>query len=220
MTDAGRQTFRSPAAVAIWWLWMLFATGNLIDLAVQGRDHQSVVAVCALLLITGVVYATAFRPRVIADQAALTVANPLRDHRIDWLAVAGVDTTDLLRVRCEWPAENGPRHRAIYAWAVHSSHRSRVAAQRRANRRSRQGGAAGFGTFGSVFGSGAPDAGPPPASLGVNAAHAAEVLTERAEKARAAAPEGHAPAPVTTWHWPTVAAVAAPAIALLVATLA
>ena len=35
------QTFRSPFAVAIWWLWVLFAVGNLIDLAVQGHDHRA-----------------------------------------------------------------------------------------------------------------------------------------------------------------------------------
>src|ERR1700684_242267 len=28
-----RQVFRSPIATLIWWLWVLFAVGNLIDLA-------------------------------------------------------------------------------------------------------------------------------------------------------------------------------------------
>ncbi|HEX9039799.1 MAG TPA: hypothetical protein VF838_02105 [Trebonia sp.] len=61
------EAFRSPAALAIWWLWVLFAVGNLVDLAVQGRDHLSLVAAFILLFVTGVVYVTARRPRVIID---------------------------------------------------------------------------------------------------------------------------------------------------------
>ena len=61
---------------------MLFAVGNLIDLAVQGRDHLSVVAAFILLFITGVIYTTVQRPRIVADDEGLTIMNPLRDHRI------------------------------------------------------------------------------------------------------------------------------------------
>src|ERR1700684_998835 len=100
---ADREVFRSPSAVAIWWLWVLFAVGNLVDLAVQGRDHLSVVAAFILLFVTGVVYVTARRPRVIADAAGMTIVNPVGDHRIGWAAVAAADATELLRVRCEWP---------------------------------------------------------------------------------------------------------------------
>ena len=67
------QTFRSPFAVAIWWLWVLFAAGNLIDLAVQGRDHLSLVAALILLLVTGVVYTTAQRPRIVTDSGGLKI---------------------------------------------------------------------------------------------------------------------------------------------------
>ena len=97
----GRQVFRSVGAVVVWWVWLLFAVGNLIDLAVQGRDHLSLVAAFILLFATGIVYITALRPRVIADDDGLTIANPVRDHRVGWAAVAGADPTDLLRVRCE-----------------------------------------------------------------------------------------------------------------------
>ena len=61
----GRQVFRSPAAVVIWWLWVLFAVANLIDLAIQGRDHVSLVAAFVLLFVTGIVYVTAQRPRMV-----------------------------------------------------------------------------------------------------------------------------------------------------------
>ena len=80
----GPQTFRSPTAVIIWWVWLLFAAANLVDLAVQGRDHVSLVAAAILVLATGVAYVTAQRPRVIADSAGVTVVNPLRDHHIGW----------------------------------------------------------------------------------------------------------------------------------------
>ena len=77
----GRQVFRSVGAVVIWWIWLLFAVGNLIDLAVQGRDHLSLVAAFILLFVTGIVYITALRPRIVADDDGLTIANPVRDHR-------------------------------------------------------------------------------------------------------------------------------------------
>ena len=55
MSDApgpeSRQTFRSPVAVVIWWLWVLFAVGNLIDLAVQGRDHGTLDVAFAAIII-------------------------------------------------------------------------------------------------------------------------------------------------------------------------
>jgi hypothetical protein len=172
---AERQTFRSPFAVVIWWLWVLFALGNLIDLAVQGRDHLSVVAAFILVLVTGVMYTTAQRPRIIADEDGLTVANPLRDHRIGWAAVAGFDTTDLLRVRCEWPLGVAPEpskpleppepldaregsspamgRRAIYSWAVHSSRRRQMTTQLRTERpRLRSRSPAGAGRPGGSYG--------------------------------------------------------------------
>src|SRR5271170_4702709 len=87
---SGPQTFRSPTAVVIWWVWLLFAVANLIDLAVQGRDHLSLVAAAILVMATGVAYVTGQRPRIIADQAGVTVLNPLRDHHVGWANVTKV----------------------------------------------------------------------------------------------------------------------------------
>jgi hypothetical protein len=105
------QTFRSPTAVVVWIVWLLFAVGNGIDLAVQGRDHASAVAAAILLLATGAVYVAAQRPRIIADDAGLTIRNPLRDHQIGWAAVTKVDLAELLRVHCQGgpggPGESG-----------------------------------------------------------------------------------------------------------------
>ena len=201
-----RQTLRSPLAVAIWWLWVLFAVANLIDLAIQGRDHLSAVAAITLLVVTGVVYVTALRPRIVTDADGLTIVNPVRVHRVGWAAVAGLDATDLLRVRCEWPTESetGTGKRVIYSWAVHSSRRGQITAQARAKRKAWQG----------------RDDAPSPAPLGLDPANVAATLTERAEKARTAAPETLAAPPASSWHWPSVAAVVAPALALLIVALA
>ena len=128
------QTFRSPTALVVWVVWLLFAVGNWIDLAVQGRDHASVVAAAVLLLATGVAYVTAQRPRVIVGDAGLTIKNPVRDHRISWAAVTDVDLMDLLRVRCTVDQGQGERRKAISAWAVHYSRRRQYSADVKARR--------------------------------------------------------------------------------------
>src|ERR1700733_12308437 len=135
----GRQVFRSPIATLVWWIWVLFAVGNLIDLAVQGRDHLSAVAACTLLLITGIVYATAQRPRIIADDDGLAIVNPLRVHQVGWPAVVGFDATELLRMRCSWLTQDGAESemRGFYAWAAHPSRRRQVAAERRTQTQAR-----------------------------------------------------------------------------------
>jgi hypothetical protein len=238
----GRQVFRSPLAVAIWWLWVLFALVNAIDLAIQGHDRLSVVAAFILLVVSGVMYVAAQRPKVVADPDGLTIVNPVRVHRVGWAAIAGTDPTDLLRIRCEWPAEGGTeteastgtptptptgtvtptatgtgtRKRAIYAWAVHSSHRSKMAAEARTKRQARR--ASGSGRFG--LGAPLADNGPPAAPLGLDSDKVIAALTERAEKARAAAPDARAVPPVSSWHWPAVATIGVPALALLIVLLA
>jgi hypothetical protein len=217
-----RQTFRSPFAVAIWWIWVLFAVANLIDLAVQGRDHLSVVAAFILVLITGVVYTTAQRPRIVCDDEGLTLANPLRDHRIGWAAVTGVDATELVRVRCEWPLDGAPDSvgtgkRVIYSWAVHSSRRRQATAQMRAERpRIRPRSAASARAGGSY---GAPAEAPEPPAIG-DTGPVVAALTARAEQAQAASPPPQARPPVSTWNWPALAAIVIPALALVAAILA
>jgi Bacterial PH domain len=129
-------TYRSALAMLVWWVWFAFAVANLIDIAVQGRDHVSVTAAAALLLVTGIMYVAAFRPRVIATDGGIVVRNPLRDHRVPWPAVTNVDLCELLRVHCAWqePAARGrqavprpervQRTRVIHAWAVQSPRRA------------------------------------------------------------------------------------------------
>jgi hypothetical protein len=143
----GPQVFRSPTAIIVWWVWVLFAVGNLIDLAVQGRDRLSLVAAAILVLVTGIAYVTAQRPRVIADAAGVTIVNPLRDHHIGWAGVTKIDLADLLRVHCR----RGPDDtKIIYSWAVHYSRRRKAAAEIRARRTAARisSGRSSFGTFG------------------------------------------------------------------------
>jgi hypothetical protein len=233
---AAEVRYRSPFAVIIWWLWALFALANLIDLAVQGRNRFSLEAAAGLLVLTGVAYVTALRPRIVAGQAGLTVINPLRVHRIDWLSVTAVNVAELVKIRCAWDRPDQDGHagageRVIYAWAVHASRRRQAATRMRAGRRAARGLGTGGGPFGGgpaggQFPAGSPgwraSAGTPsgaPAGLSVDADHVVAELTKRAEQARSAGPAGSAVPPESRWHWPSAVAVAAPALALIVVAL-
>jgi hypothetical protein len=222
----GRQVFRPPAAVVVWWLWVLFALANLIDLAVQGRDRVSLVAAFILLFVTGIVFVTAQRPRMVADADELTIVNPFREHRVGWATVTGADPTDLLRVRCEWPDGDGTARRAIYSWAVHSSRRRQVAAEMRARRQTRPGGRGGSSVFGGAGGlslggafGGPAEPSPEGDPLRVDTGRVVATLTERGEQARLDAPDVQAAAPVSTWDWTAVASVVIPGVALLIVAL-
>jgi hypothetical protein len=240
----GRQTFRSPTALVIWVVWLLFAVANWIDLAVQGHDRLSAIAAAILLLVTGIAYDTAQRPRVIADDAGVTVRNPLRDHRVGWASVTKVDVTDLLRVHC---ATGGPRPRIINSWAIHYSRRRQFAAEARARRASRS----RRSPFGLAYGTTPSAAG---ASAEAEAAKIVRVLSERATAAQAEAAWAGGTVPIagasqpgangtvgevgaagaavgtlggtgwlqpvrSAWSWPAIAAIVIPALILLVVWL-
>jgi hypothetical protein len=126
------QTFRSVTALIVWWVWVLFAVGNLVDLAVQGHDHLSLVAAGILIMITGVAYVAAWRPRIVAAADGLTIRNPLRDHRIPWRNVEKADLADLVRVHCRVPGAESVK--VVNAWAVHYSRRKQFAADAKSRR--------------------------------------------------------------------------------------
>lgn len=211
MEKASNERFRSPYAVAVWWLWVLFAVGNLADLAVQGHDHRSLVTATVLLLVTGIVWVTAQRPRILAGTAGLEIVNPLRTHRVGWAAVVKIDATELVRVRCEWPGG----HRDLYSWAVRSSRRRQRAAELRSRRRaSGRLGGPGVGGFAAT---GVGRYQPPPPV--VDSDRVVSALTERADKARVTAPDSQAVAPVATWSWLAIAAIVVPALVVLIAAL-
>jgi hypothetical protein len=200
---------RSSAAPIVWWVWVAFALVNLIDLAVQGRDHFAAEVAAVLILVTGIAYVTAFRPRVIADDSGITIKNPLRDHHVPWGCVQDVDLRDSLEVRCT-PQDGEQKSKTLYAWAVHSSRRSRLKAEARARRSaksSRQ----------------------PPAAYARLPAEAqaaltrtdseniAKALAERAARARAAGATGGRRA--ARWDPLAIAALVLPALLLLVVSL-
>ena len=211
------QVFRSPTAVILWIVWLLFAVGNWVDLAVQGRDHASAVAAAILLLATGAAYVTAQRPRIITDETGVTVRNPLRDHRIGWASVAEVDLADMLRVHTQegsggmGPSQGGsggmgpPRRssgglrgvappgqqrKVISAWAIHYSRRRQFAAEARARRPARSPGLRGSSLGLKSGGRGLSYGGPVSASETSTAeAEAEKIVRVLSERATAARAE-------------------------------
>jgi Bacterial PH domain len=121
--DSEREVFRSAGSTILSWAWFVVAVIVLVDLAVQGRDHAALVAAATVLAITGVVYSCAWRPRIVADSAGITLVNPVRDHQVPWAAVVKVDVVNAVRVHCA-PALGVARGKILYSWAVQSSPRS------------------------------------------------------------------------------------------------
>jgi hypothetical protein len=188
VTD-GPQTFRSPTAVVIWWVWLLFAVANLIDLAVQGRDHESLVAAAILVMVTGVAYVTAQRPRIIAGQAGVTVANPLRDHHVGWANVTKVDLIDLLRLHCQRGQDTIT---IISAWAVPYSRRRKFTARAKLNRQTARessgrslAGSFGMGGGGRLGSSASTSPAAPVSTAEAEAERIADLLRKYATAARA-----------------------------------
>jgi Bacterial PH domain len=202
--------YRSPVAPLVWWVWVIFALGNLGDLAVQGRSHFAAEVAAILVLITGVAYVAAFRPRVVADDAGVTINNPLRDHRVPWACVQKVDLADSLRVHAA-PQDGEQKSKVLYAWAVHSPRRSRLKAEARARRAARtaERRSASYKRL------------PPEARAAMtktDAEHIAVALDERVARARAAGAAGGRR--TSRWNFPAIAALILPALLLIAVILA
>lgn len=205
---AQRRVFRSPVAVAVWYIWLVFAVANLADLAWQGGGHAAVVAAAILLLVTGVAYVAALRPRVIADDEALTVRNPLRDTRVPWDAVTSIDLGDSLRVHCA-------PDRVVHSWAIQSSRRNRLRAQYRAQFREAQ-------TARRTPGYGRRPEGTTSRltkSTGEIFAGQINGLLEDARRRSAAAGSASPDGPSGSWCWTAVGVLAIPALLVVLAVL-
>lgn len=230
----------------MWWVWVAFAVSNIADFAIQGASARFVTVVSVLLVtITGLAYALALRPRVIAGQAGLTIVNPFRDHHVPWTAIQAVDTGDWVRVH-HVPAGGPPRSRsgpassaasqAISCWALYISARTKRRAARAgsgAAARPRRGGLlrpalpAMFDPAAAAGQLGAGHARLPqeakylaslPAAKAIAVRLDARAGTERARAQRAGS--GLPAVPVTaSWAWPPLAAVVLPALALLITVL-
>ena len=128
MTD--RETFRLGPPVALWWTWLAFVALNVADFALQGLPSTRFAAVLGamLLLVTGIVYTLALRPRVLASDDGITVVNPFRAHVVPWLLVTAVDTGEWVRVHYVPPDSASPSSaagRTVSCWALYVSARSR-----------------------------------------------------------------------------------------------
>jgi Bacterial PH domain len=202
---APREVFRRGTPVAIWWIWLVFAVANLADLATASRTHFVAVVAAILVTVTGAAYACALRPRVVADDAGITVVNPLRDYRVPWGAVQRVDVRDWVRVHAA-PGPGTDATKTIDSWALFAPARVKRNSERKTRSLAR----------GSADAARLPEEAVNLMSLPLVVAIARQ-LDQRARRERDhGAPSG----PVTaTWAWPSVAAMAVPAIALLIVAL-
>jgi hypothetical protein len=98
-----RQVYRTSGSLVAWWAWVAFAVVLLIVLAFGHRDHAALVTASVVIVITGIMYACALRPRIVADAAGITVVNPLRVHEVPWPAVTQVDLVQNVRVHYRRP---------------------------------------------------------------------------------------------------------------------
>lgn len=207
-TEAGRDVYRSAGAVVLWWAWLVLAVAGLVDLAVQGRDHLSLVAAALTVTITGVVYACALRPRVVADTDGITVLNPFRDYQVPWGAVERVDIHGALRIHCTMP-EGGAKGRVVLSWSVQASPRAVMREQAKAQRAAQRGATRpGYGSYPSQV---------QDVLARTPGEQTAHLLADRLQREREAGAAGGQPR--IQWAWPALAAMAVPAILLLAVVL-
>ena len=129
----GKAVLRRGGPLALWWLWVAFAAFNFADVAVRDHDYFSYELTAGLLAVTAVAYACTLRPRVVADNEAIHVYNPYRDHLVRWGALNGVFLGDSVELTCARPSPK--KDKTIYCWALYSGRRSRRRGQLRAERR-------------------------------------------------------------------------------------
>lgn len=193
------ETYRLTAPVILWWAWLAFVAANVADWAIQGTSMRLAVTVGAIMLaVTGLVYALGLRPKVVADDEGITVLNPFRDHRVPWTAVKDVDTADWVLVRTAGD-------KTTYCWALYVSARARRRATAQPSKSLAR------------ISPRLPDEARYLASLPPAEAIAARLDT-RAKKARARH-DSAAGAVTVSWAWFPVAAVVAPAVAMLIVLL-
>ena len=200
------RTFRLPGAIVAWWAWVIIAVACLADIAFTGRNHTAAEIAATVLLITGLVYTCALRPRVIADSGAITVRNPLRDHRIPWGSVIAVDLKESVQVHCA-PEPGAKRGKVIHSWALYQQRRRRVRSEVLKQGDRRRLPRSSFASDSRASAETQKLVNQPPAQI------MATQLDDLAQQAR----ERGAPAGprVVSWAWPAVAAIVGPAVVLV-----
>jgi hypothetical protein len=228
-----RQVYRTSGALVAWWAWAAFAVVLLAVLALGHRDHAALVTAFVVVAITGIMYACALRPRIVAGTAGITVVNPLRLHEVPWSVVTQVDLVHNVRVHYRGPDGDTPDgdtpggEKIVHSWAVQSTGRSRTRNELRARRAARRGLAPEPGH------ARLPDAAQA-ALAGSAAEFIARQLNERARVQRSAASAAKtasatdadsgvpdpAPAARVRWSWAPIAAMVVPLLILLAVVLA
>jgi Bacterial PH domain len=132
-----RQVYRTTGSTVAWWAWLVFAVAVLAVLALRYHDHPAAVTAALIIAITGIMYACALRPRIVADAAGLTVHNPLRTHVLPWPVVTKVDLAQTLQVHHCGPSGSA-RERIVHSWAIQSSGRAMTRSAVRARRAARR----------------------------------------------------------------------------------
>jgi hypothetical protein len=134
--DRGRTTFRLMPPLVLWWGWLVFVVINVADLVIQSHDWFAVQVTVAIACVTGIMYACAFRPRVISDADGVAIRNPFRDHKVAWGSLTGVFLGDSVEFLCQREAPKTDK--TVYSWALYSPRRSRARAELRAGFGSRR----------------------------------------------------------------------------------
>jgi len=207
---AEQKMFRLPGAVVAWWAWVIFAVGCLVDIAFTGRNHTAAEIAVTVVFITGLIYACALRPRVVTDADAITVQNPLRDHRIPWGSVTAVDLRESVQVHCA-KQPGAKRGKVIHSWALYAHRRQRLRQELLSHGNDRR----------RLPRSALTSYGQPSETEKKKPSAAQLMASQLDEMAKQARERGAAAGPcLVTWPWPPAVAIAAPAIALvLVITL-
>jgi hypothetical protein len=238
----GTRIFRMGPPVVIWWVWIAILAFSLGDYLFQAHRLVSLKFALGALAITGLVYACALWPAVIASDRGVEIRNPVRRFFVPWAAVRGIYLADSVEVQC---GQSPPKKdKTVYSWALSSPRRSRARAQLRAwqwdqGKRGRPGGYAQLpdqaksvvkmttaevmarelaamseeAKFRSVVAAVEADSDPDQDRI-----PAGEVRPEPLEVAGLAGADG--PAVLSPgWSWPPLAAFFVPAIAFLVVSL-
>ncbi len=237
--EGNREVFRLAPPVIFWWVWLAFAVANVADFAIQGASARFAIAVSAILVaITGLAYALALRPRVIAEPSGLTIVNPFRDHHVPWAAITAVDTGEWVRVHYA-PGEAVPdaaqpssaASQAVSCWALYLSARTKRRVARVARPApGRRSGLLRTLPYNSAFAAPGLEPGYAETSrlpeeakylASLPAAKAIAVrLDTRAGRERARRAPDHENPVTARWSWPPIAAVVLSVLALLIAILA
>ena len=80
---------------------MVIGALGLVDILIEWRTATGLMVGCVIGIFMVLAYVGLIRPSVTLSPENLLLRNHLRDHRIPWSKVTGVDVTDILRVHTD-----------------------------------------------------------------------------------------------------------------------